>query len=514
MTWRMPRIELDEILKEIMRAVPSLQEDQLREMIKKRREDSGDLLTDEGAAHIVAFELGVSLRQEEGFDTELRVEDLAPGMNDVSISGRILLVGPTHSFTRENGSEGKLTKLLLGDSTGIVDVVVWDDKVYTLTEEKIGSDEMVRISHGYVKERMNGQCELNIGKRGKIFKIPDNTPDKYPRVEDYSLKINSIKDKTRFVNLEGEIKQIYPLSEFKHADGTEGKAQRILLSDNSGEIVCIFWDDKAELVEDAVVGDLIKVTAASSRKGRSEIELHTTKLSEVKIIKTRQMAREKEGSIAISEITPRMVNVNLVAWVVQVGNKRHFRTKEGIEGEVVTILLGDRTGNIRLNLWNDVTEEAWSIKRGDLVIVKNAYVRTWLDTMSLNLGSKGEICISRNYEKTVEMPELVHRYEKIAEIEEGQDFVSVKGRLSKEPQVRNVMTDRKSEVEVATLGLKDDTGEIDVTLWGELAKIVENLSLGTEIEIRGAQVDMERETKRLKSNVLTTVDILEEKRKT
>jgi replication factor A1 len=504
----MPRIELDEILKEIMRAVPDLQEDQLREMIKKRREDSGDLLTDEGAAHIVAFELGVSLRQEKGFDTEIHIEDLTSGMNDVSISGRILLVGPMYSFTRENGSEGKLTRLLLGDSTGIVDVVIWDDKVDTLNEEGIIPNEMVRISHGYVKNRLNGQQELSIGKRGNILRIPDNTPDKCPRVEDYSRKIESIMDETRFVNLEGEVRQIYPLSEFRHTDGTEGRVRRILLSDNSGEIICVFWDDKSELVEDAAVGDMIKVTAASARKGRNEIELHTTKLSEVKTTKTRQANRE--GELTISNIRPRMMNVNVVAWVVQVGNKRRFMTKKGNEGEVVTILLADKTGNIRLNLWNDTAIGTQIIKRGDLVIVKNAYVGTWLDRMSLNLGSKGEIHVSKTHEKINEIPELAYRYEKIAALEEGQDFVSVRGRLSEEPQVRNVMTDRQSEIKIATFSLKDDTGEIDVTLWGESAKLVEKLSLGTEINICGAQVDMEGGAKRLKSNVLTTVDISEE----
>lgn len=274
--WEMLRIELNEILKEIMRVVPDLREDQLREMIKERKEDSGDLLTDEGAAHIVAFELGVSLRQEEEFDTEIHIEDLISGMNDVSISGRILLIGPMYSFTRENGSEGKLTRLLLGDSTGIIDVVVWDDKVDTLSEERIGPNEIVRISHGYVKDRLSNQQELNIGKRGNILKIPDNVADKYPRVEDYSRKIENITDESRFVSLEAEVRQVYPISKFKHTDGTEGKVRRIIMSDNSGEIICVFWNDKAELVEDAAAGDLISITAASARRGRNEIELHTT----------------------------------------------------------------------------------------------------------------------------------------------------------------------------------------------------------------------------------------------
>jgi len=490
-----------------MQAIPDLQENQLREMIEKRKEEAGGLLTDEGAAHIVAYELGVVLKREEEFDTEIHIKDLTLGMNDVSISGRVLLLGSTRSFTREDGSEGKVTKLLLGDSTGVVDIVIWDEKADTLREEEIEPNEMIRIFHGYVKEGLNGEPELNIGKRGSLHKIPDRASDSYPRVEDYFRKIGDIKCETRFLNLEGKVRQIYPLSEFKHSDGTKGKVQRILLSDDTGEILCVFWNDKVDSVGGAAVGDLIRVTAASAKKSREEIEVHTTRFSEVAIIKTNEVRGESKGT-AISEIRPGMTNVDVHAWIVQIGTTRHFRTKEGNEGDVVTLLLADKTGIIRLNLWNDRVREASNIKIGDFVSVKNAYARAWLGTMSLNLGSKGEIRVSERRGDLKEIPKLAYQYNKIAELEEEQSFVSVRGTISKRPEVKSVVTDRRSEVKVATFSLKDNTGEIDVTLWGGLADLVEKMDLGTEIDIRGVQVDIRGGAKRLKSNVLTTVNVL------
>jgi ssDNA-binding replication factor A large subunit len=161
----MQLIKFKDILRGIMQAIPNLKEDELKKLVKKRKEEASGLLTDEGAAHIVAYELGVTIKREYEFDTEIHVEDLSQGINDVSISGRILLIGSTRSFTRKDGSDGKVTKLLLGDSTGVIDVTVWDDKIDTVREEEINPDDVVRISHAYVREGLSRQVGLNVGNR-------------------------------------------------------------------------------------------------------------------------------------------------------------------------------------------------------------------------------------------------------------------------------------------------------------------------------------------------------------
>jgi replication factor A1 len=502
----MQLIKFKDILRGIMQAIPNLKEDELKKLVKKRKEEASGLLTDEGAAHIVAYELGVTIKREDEFDTEIHVEDLSQGINDVSISGRILLIGSTRSFTRKDGSDGKVTKLLLGDSTGVIDVTVWDDKIDTVREEEINPDDVVRISHAYVREGLSRQVELNVGNRGSIVKLSNNTSEEYPRVQDYSRKIESIKDDIKFLNLKGEVRQIYPSSKFKRADGTDGKVQRTSLSDNTGDIMCVFWDEKVELLENIGIGDLIKITGARVRTGREEVEVHTTKSSEVEITKGKNIDKRKRKTTTISDIKIGMTNVNLLAQVVQIGNTRHFKKRDGNDGEVVTILLSDRTGTIRLNLWDNMVRRASGIERGQLISIKNAYVNTWLDTMSLNLGSNGEILVPKN-QGPPKMPRLIFELDKIAELDENQSFASIKGEISNIPQGINIMTNRRSEVRVVTFSVKDESGEIDVTFWGELASTVEGLDIGTVLTICGAQVETREEEKRLKSNVLTTIDI-------
>ena len=507
----MSTIKLNEILKEIMEALPHLEEHQIKQMVKARKEEASGLLTDEGAAHIVANELGVVLRRESRFETDIRIGDLFLGMNDVSISGRVLGVGSPHSFARRDGSEGRIAKLLLGDKTGVVDVAVWDDKVDVMTERKIQRDETIRVFHAYVRKGLNGQLELNIGKRGNILRIPDKDSEEYPEVKDYSQKIGDIREDFRFINIRGSLSQVYSSSDFKRSDGTEGRVLRILLSDDTGDIVCVFWDELAEVLQNIEEGDVIRITGASVRGGQEETEVHTTKFSEVEVTKSNKKSQEEGRGLKIADVRSGMMNVDLDAWVAQVGNNRQFRTKEGREGKVTTILLADRTGTIRLNLWNEMTAKASHIEVGDLISVKNTYVRTWHDTVALNLGSQGEICTSESEEKSEEMPKLIHEVTRIGELKKGQSFVSVEGKISARPQVRDVMTGRQSEVKVAVLSLEDSTGEVELTLWGELAEVAENLGEGAELIVRGAQVDVKEGMKKLKSNVLTTVKVLEEK---
>jgi len=484
--------------------MPDLEEEQLREMITDRKEEAGGLLTDEGAAHIIAYELGVTLRREEEIGTEIHIEDLSIGMNDISISGRVLLLGLTYLFTKQDGTEGKVKKMLLGDRTKVVNVSVWDDKVDTLLED-IQPNIMVRISHGYVREGLDGDPELHIGSRGSIVKIRDVKTEDYPRVEDYYLRIGEIREDIKFLHIQGKVKQIYPCSEFTYSDGKEGKVQRILLSDDTGEIIVVFWGETTDKIRELEIDSQIRINTLLVRKNQGKIEVHTTDQTKIEIVKSSEEEDERSrNELTISNLEPRMTSVDLLARIVQIGNIRNFETKSGRSGKVVTILLKDNTGKIRLNLWNDMVKRTSTIKRNDLVSIENAYVRSWFDTLSLNLGSKGEIRVIQGNKSKI--PGLSHKFDRIVDIKETRDFVSLKGEITKEPQVKDVTTKRQSKVKVATFSIRDDTGEIDVTLWGELADSAEKLERGTEVIIHGAWVDKRGGEVRVKSNVLTTIE--------
>lgn len=90
-----------------------------RRVEAKRAKLSG-LISKEGAAQIIAAELGIS------FDNELmKLNELVEGMKRAHVIGKITQVFPIRSYSK-NGREGQIGSFLLGDETSNMRVVLWD----------------------------------------------------------------------------------------------------------------------------------------------------------------------------------------------------------------------------------------------------------------------------------------------------------------------------------------------------------------------------------------------------
>ncbi len=73
---------------------------------------------------------------------------------------------------------------------------------------------------------------------------------------------------------------------------------------------------------------------------------------------------------------------------------------------------------------------------------------------------------------------------KISEIRNGMRNISVQGVISEKGEERNVMT-RYGRRRVADAVIKDDSGEMKLTLWEDQ---IDNIEEGDKVEITGAYV--------------------------
>ena len=160
-------MSLEEIVEHILAFNSNLKHNQILEMIKKKKREAGEFLTDETAARIVASELGLKSKKKP-LRLEIQIEDLVSGLNDVTVTGRIVAVYPPKNFTRRDWTEGKLATLLISDKNETLRVVLWDDKAELVKSNKIQQEQTIRVSHGYVREGRGGGLELHVGKRGNI----------------------------------------------------------------------------------------------------------------------------------------------------------------------------------------------------------------------------------------------------------------------------------------------------------------------------------------------------------
>src|SRR3989338_4438247 len=123
-----------------------------RRVEAKRAKLSG-LVSKEGAAQIVAAELGIN------FDLErMKISELVDGMRRANVIGKVIEIFPVRKFNK-NGTEGKVCNLIVADESSNVRVVLWDTHHISLIEDgKIGIGDVVEISNAGVRQE-----ELHLG---------------------------------------------------------------------------------------------------------------------------------------------------------------------------------------------------------------------------------------------------------------------------------------------------------------------------------------------------------------
>ena len=125
--------------------------------IEARRAKLSGLISKEGAAQIIASELGVSFDKQK-----MKLSNLLSGMKKVSVIGKIVRMNKIIEYNK-NGRSGKIGSFLVADETGNIRVVLCDTNHINLIENgTIKENDSVEIS-GDVR---NG--ELHVSGFGDI----------------------------------------------------------------------------------------------------------------------------------------------------------------------------------------------------------------------------------------------------------------------------------------------------------------------------------------------------------
>jgi len=94
--------------------------------------------------------------------------------------------------------------------------------------------------------------------------------------------------------------------------------------------------------------------------------------------------------LKIKDIRSNMKLISVVARIIEKGESREVTTKYG-PASVSWATLEDETGKIRLNLWRG---QISAVKVGDVIRLENAFVRSFKETLELNVGSDGKIVVT------------------------------------------------------------------------------------------------------------------------
>ena len=166
-------LSLDEIVSQI-KEKKGLSEEDIKLKISQKRDKLSGLVSEEGAAHIIANELGIDL-MESIRKHGLKIIKLKPGMR-VGVTGKVVKCYEVRSFVR-NEKTSKVGSFLVGDDSGLIRIVLWDENhIAKMENGEIKPDVILKIENGTVKEN-NGYKEMHLGNFSQIEFNPEGIED-------------------------------------------------------------------------------------------------------------------------------------------------------------------------------------------------------------------------------------------------------------------------------------------------------------------------------------------------
>jgi replication factor A1 len=253
--------------------------------------------------------------------------------------------------------------------------------------------------------------------------------------------------------------------EFQRSDGTTGWLADLLLGDETGQVRAVLWDEKAGAAGEVEVGEVLEVIAKPSpRKG------------EVTAMAFRKAACEISCGMAPDRrfLPPEPV-AELEVVVLEAGKVRTFARRDGSEGRMVELIVGNPAGISRLVCWEP--DLLAGVEAGSAVRIRGATRSSKGDGEEYSLDGKGEVVL---LEQEIEVPVTP-----VGQVPEA-GFTSVKG-VIRSARPRKVFTTRQGHPSaVRNLTVSDGTGEIALVLWGEKADL--DIAPGDEVTLYRVEV--------------------------
>jgi ssDNA-binding replication factor A large subunit len=228
-----------------------ISEDALKTKIEEKMKSLGNLISEEGAIHIIANELGVALHTTP--QAEQKIEDLTPHMKSATFLAKVVKKYEVRTF----GEGGKVGNLYVGDDTGFTRLTFWNDKTKYL--EGINEGDVLLIQNAYMKEN-NDRLEVHMGNSAHCIVNPDgrdvqlkerSAPPTAPE-----KKLNEITDDDNMVAITATVVQLYDPRFFescpvcnkrmREEDGSFACAEHGEQEPNFNYVMNIYLDDGSD----------------------------------------------------------------------------------------------------------------------------------------------------------------------------------------------------------------------------------------------------------------------------
>ena len=333
-------------------------EDEFRERVDEKVEQMGGLCDEATAAKLVSHEL----EEDRVYD----VDEITVEKDEVRFVGKVVDVGETREFERDEGDDGMVANVRVRDETGEIRVALWDE--YAASVDELEEGDVLKVK-GAPKDGWNGGVEIN-AREVEVDEEDEHDID--IDVTDSAVGAGEVSAGESDVSLVGRVLETSEPRTFDRDDGEdEGKVANIAVGDETGWVRVALWDERADDVSSLTDGDVVRVRDGYARERDGGVEVNVGSRGTVERVSEDELDEDVEfhpdpTPVAEIEIDE---TYDVAGVVTDTGETRTFDRDDGSQGKVRNVRLRDDTGEVRVALWGDKAD--LSFAPGDEVAILN-----------------------------------------------------------------------------------------------------------------------------------------------
>jgi replication factor A1 len=301
--------------------------------IEQKTNDCGNLVDETAAALLVVRDLGRD---------HVPISKLYKKSSLFCFFGKILEISKPKEFDKQDGSKGMVSRMIVGDRTGHVTLVFWDEQAMAL-----------------IDTFSPGECVEVIGKPGRSAKEiqPLNMRKSMVMIE-CSREPGSVKAPERR-DIVMTLLVCNPVREYTRRDGTSGSMVTGLVAADVGAARFVCFDPT--LLEGIAVGMTIHISSILEKEG--DYQSTEFVIDDQCTVTSTEIIPEIGFSSYDAILPDTMVSVQGI--ITEVRSAKKFIRKDGTESYVRNITISDpndSTKTLPLVLWDEAGRNAWFVQ--------------------------------------------------------------------------------------------------------------------------------------------------------
>ena len=95
----------------------------------------------------------------------VKINELKLGMNDVSLTAKVIEVSEPRSVKTRMGYQTQVASATLEDDSGTIPLTLWGKQI-----EEINEGDTIQTTNAYISE-FKGELQLNVPRKGELKKV-------------------------------------------------------------------------------------------------------------------------------------------------------------------------------------------------------------------------------------------------------------------------------------------------------------------------------------------------------